>query len=70
LGAAEVPNGLVRTVLETLHDAGASALTGVAPSVPGRLRFAPPGLGEHTELIRRKGWGAFKIVTPLPGSGV
>jgi crotonobetainyl-CoA:carnitine CoA-transferase CaiB-like acyl-CoA transferase len=67
---AEVPSGLVRTVLETLHDAGASALTGVGPSVPGRVRFAPPGLGEHTELIRQRGWGAFKNVTPLRGSGV
>lgn len=72
LREAEVPSGLVTTVLEALRGTDASAVTGVAPSVPGRVRFAPPGLGEHTELIRRNGWGAFKNVTPVepnPGSG-
>ena len=65
LREAEVPSGLVNTVLEGLRDSAASAVTGVAPSVPGRVRFAPPGLGEHTEVIRRHGWGVFEIVTPV-----
>jgi len=65
LAKAGVPSGVVRTVLEALADAGASPLTGVAPSVPGQVRFPPPGLGEHTEIIRRFGWGAFKNVTPM-----
>lgn len=63
LRAAEVPSGVVRTVLEVVRDAGASALNGVAPSVPGHIRFSPPGLGEHTGLIRRHGWGVFGLVT-------
>jgi crotonobetainyl-CoA:carnitine CoA-transferase CaiB-like acyl-CoA transferase len=65
LAEAEVPSGVVNTVLEALLGTAASAVTGVAPSVPGRVRFAPPGLGEHSELIRRNGWGAFKNVTPI-----
>ena len=65
LARAGVPSGVVRTVLEALRDAGASPLTGVAPSVPGFVRFAPPTLGEHSDMIRQHGWGVFKIVTPL-----
>lgn len=63
LRAAGVPCGLVRTVLEALADGAASPVTGVAPSVPGRVRLEPPGLGEHSELVRRHGWGAFGFVT-------
>ena len=65
LARAGVPNGVVRTVLEALRDAGASPLTGVAPSVPGHVRFPPPTLGEHSDMIRRHAWGVFKNVTPL-----
>src|SRR5262249_39380204 len=65
LAHSGVPSGVVRTVLEALRDGGASPLTGVAPSVPGHVRFAPPVLGEHTDMIRRHAWGVFKIVTPL-----
>jgi crotonobetainyl-CoA:carnitine CoA-transferase CaiB-like acyl-CoA transferase len=60
LSRASVPNGLVQTVLEALRDTGASALTGVAPSVPGSIRFEPPRLDEHGSQIRAEGWGAFR----------
>ncbi|HUF28609.1 MAG TPA: CoA transferase [Gemmatimonadaceae bacterium] len=56
---AGVPAGRVRTVLEALADVDASPLTGVAPSVGGRVRFPPPRLDEHGETIRSQGWGAF-----------
>ena len=52
-----VPCGLVRTVLEALEETDASALTGVPPSVPGRVRRPPPRLDEHGDEIRRDGWG-------------
>jgi len=60
LTRAGVPNGLVQTVLEALRDSGASPITGVPPSVPGAIRFEPPGLDEHGSLIRSEGWGAFR----------
>ena len=59
LDAAGVPNGVVRSVLEVLEGSNASALTGMPPSVPGMVRRPPPTLGEHTEMIRTLGWGAF-----------
>jgi len=59
LTAAEVPCGLVRTVKEALADLDASALTGIGPSIPGRVRFPPPRLDEQGAVIRAKGWGAF-----------
>jgi crotonobetainyl-CoA:carnitine CoA-transferase CaiB-like acyl-CoA transferase len=59
LDRAGVPCGVVRGVLEALGDVPASALTGVAPSTPGSIRFPPPRLDEHGEEIRAKGWGAF-----------
>ncbi len=59
LDAAGVPNGVVQGVLEALRDSGASAETGMPSSVGGGVRFRPPALGEHDELIRRYGWGAF-----------
>ena len=59
LDAAGVPNGLVQSVLETLRDTNASAVTGMPSSVGGTVRFAPPGLDEHGARIRELGWGAF-----------
>lgn len=59
LDRAGVPCGTVRTVLEALRDAGGSALTGVAPSVPGSVRYPPPLLDEHGAEIRAGGWAVF-----------
>jgi crotonobetainyl-CoA:carnitine CoA-transferase CaiB-like acyl-CoA transferase len=60
LDAAGVPCGVVRGVLEALGSAAASALSGIAPSVPpGRVRRPPPLLDEHGDRIRALGWGAF-----------
>ena len=59
LDRAGVPAGRVKSVLETLAEVEASALTGVAPSVPGSVRLPPPTLDEHGALVRRAGWGAF-----------
>jgi crotonobetainyl-CoA:carnitine CoA-transferase CaiB-like acyl-CoA transferase len=59
LDAAGVPNGLVKSVLETLREEPASALSGVAPSVPGSVRLPPPRLDEHGADIRRHGWKLF-----------
>src|SRR2546423_130579 len=60
LQSAGVPCGLVRTVEEALSVADASPLTGVAPSVPGAVRFPPPMLDEHGNSIRTLGWRAFQ----------
>ena len=68
LDAAGVPCGVVRSVLEVLESTGGSAITGMAPSVPGSIRRRPPRLGEHTELIRRTGWKAF--LSETPGTGI
>lgn len=54
-----VPCGVVKSVLETLSEVNASALTGVAPSVPGTVRLPPPLLDEHGEEIRRMRWESF-----------
>ena len=62
LDAAGVPNGVVKSVLETLREEPASPLTGVAPSVPGSVRLPPPKLDEHGALVRERGWGAFKTL--------
>lgn len=59
LDAVGVPTGVVRNVLEVLEESGASPLTGMLPSVPGDVRRPPPMLGEHTALVRARGWGAF-----------
>ena len=56
LEGAGVPCGIVKSVLETLRESGASAATGVAPSVPGSVRLPPPKLDEHGDAIRRHGW--------------
>ncbi len=60
LDGAGVPNGVVRSVLEVLESTEASALTGMPPSVPGSIRRPAPLLGEHTALVRSKGWAAFE----------
>jgi crotonobetainyl-CoA:carnitine CoA-transferase CaiB-like acyl-CoA transferase len=59
LDAAGVPCGVVRTVPEALAQSGASALSGLPPSVEGSARRAPPRLGEHSRAIRDRGWDAF-----------
>ncbi len=59
LDAAGVPCGVVRSVLESLRDIECSATTGVAPSVPGRVRLPPPKLDEHGAEIRARGWASF-----------
>jgi crotonobetainyl-CoA:carnitine CoA-transferase CaiB-like acyl-CoA transferase len=64
LDAAGVPNGVVRSVLESVRETTGSALTGMPSSVGGAVRFAPPRLDEHGAIIRRRGWGAF---AGLPG---
>jgi len=62
LDAAGVPNGRVQSVLETLRDTNASALTGVPSSVGGSVRFVPPRLDEHGARIRELGWGVFETI--------
>ena len=59
LDDAGVPCGVVKTVLETLADTSASAITGVPPSIPGSVRLPPPALDEHGDQIRSRGWAAF-----------
>ena len=66
LAAAAVPCGVVRSVDEVLASVNASALTGMPPSVPGSVRRPPPRLGEHTALVRERGWGAFEVVPIEP----
>jgi crotonobetainyl-CoA:carnitine CoA-transferase CaiB-like acyl-CoA transferase len=59
LDDAGVPTGVVQSVLEALRDANASPVTGMASSVGGVVRFEPPALDEHGDLVREKGWGVF-----------
>ena len=61
LDAVQVPNGVVRSVPEVLATIDASASTGMPPSVPGTVRRVPPRLGEHTALVRERGWRAFGV---------
>ena len=61
LDEAGVPCGVVRTVLEVLAEADASALTGMPPSVPGAVHRPPPRLGEHSALVRARRWEAFRV---------
>jgi crotonobetainyl-CoA:carnitine CoA-transferase CaiB-like acyl-CoA transferase len=65
LDAGGVPCGVVRSVREALTDVPQSPLTGIAPSVPGSIRFPPPKLDEHGALIRRHGWNAFTHLDAL-----
>jgi crotonobetainyl-CoA:carnitine CoA-transferase CaiB-like acyl-CoA transferase len=60
LDRAGVPCGIVNTVLEALQNVDASPLTGIAPSVPGSVRLAPPLLDEHSKQIRARGWSCFE----------
>lgn len=69
LEAAGVPNAVVHSVLEALRGSGSSAVTGVTPSVPGAVRFPPPGLDEHGALIRSAGWKSF-LQIPVPTESV
>lgn len=62
LEAAGVPSGIVRTVPEALAELPASARDGLPPSIPGSIRLSPPLLGEHSSLVREKGWRAFAAV--------
>ena len=59
LERAGVPSGRVKSVLEVLSELDASPLTGLPPSTPGTVRFAPPRLDEDGASIRKRGWGAF-----------
>ena len=68
LDESGVPNGLVKSVLETLREEPASALTGVAPSVPGTVRLPPPRLDEHGDLVRARGWNAFESAKGAEGA--
>jgi crotonobetainyl-CoA:carnitine CoA-transferase CaiB-like acyl-CoA transferase len=65
LDRAKVPAGLVRGVLEALEDVAHSALTGVAPATPGSVRYPPPTLDEHGELVRKFRWSVFEHVPIL-----
>jgi crotonobetainyl-CoA:carnitine CoA-transferase CaiB-like acyl-CoA transferase len=60
LDSAQVPNGIVKTVLEALAETAGSATAGMPSSVGGKVRFPPPKLDEHGVTIRRTGWGAFE----------
>jgi crotonobetainyl-CoA:carnitine CoA-transferase CaiB-like acyl-CoA transferase len=60
LQSVGVPCGLVRSVAEALAFVGGSPLTGVPPSVPGKVRLPPPKLDEHGRSIRDMGWRAFQ----------
>lgn len=61
LEAEGVPCGMVKTVEEAIADARmASPLTGMPPSAGGKVRFPPPTLDQHGDLIRSAGWGAFR----------
>lgn len=59
LDAVGVPNGIVYSVLEALAQTNGSAVTGMPSSVGGTVRFAPPAVDEHGEIVRRLGWDAF-----------
>jgi crotonobetainyl-CoA:carnitine CoA-transferase CaiB-like acyl-CoA transferase len=61
LDNAGVPCGVVKTILESLAEVDASALTGIAPSVPGSVRMPPPRLNEHGDEVREHGWEVFSI---------
>ncbi len=59
LAEAGVPSGVVRSVPEVLASVDGSALTGMPPAMPGSVRRPPPRLGEHSALVRERGWDAF-----------
>lgn len=57
---AGVPCGVVKTVLEAIRETSASAVFGMPSSVGGTVRFPPPLLDQHGDVIRRVGWEAFR----------
>jgi glutaryl-CoA transferase len=59
LTAADVPVGVVRSVLDVVREAGGSPAMGMPSSVGGIVRFPPPALDEHGPLVRAHGWTAF-----------
>jgi crotonobetainyl-CoA:carnitine CoA-transferase CaiB-like acyl-CoA transferase len=65
LSAAGVPTGMVRSVREALADVEASAEWGVAPATGGEVRYAPPVMDAHGELVRKFHWSAFDHVPIL-----
>ncbi|HTE44370.1 MAG TPA: CoA transferase [Gemmatimonadaceae bacterium] len=67
LDAAGVPNGVVLSVLEALRETNGSALTGMPSSVGGTVRFPPPGIDEHGDIVRRDGWDAFRALEKPAG---
>ena len=70
LKAARVPCGVVRSVAEALEDAHASPVTGVPSAVGGVVRYPPPLLNEHGELINLHRWSAFDHVSRLASHDV
>lgn len=62
LDAVGVPNGVVLSVLEVLRQTNGSALTGMPSSVGGKVRFPPPKLDEHGNVIRLTGWRVFETM--------
>lgn len=54
---ANVPCGVVHSVLEALARVSTSPLTGVAPAAPATVRGPPPALDEHGDDVRAVGWG-------------
>ncbi len=62
LDAAGVPCGWVKTIAESLAEAGTgSATMGMPPSAGGSARLSPPTLDQHGAVIRTHGWGAFAV---------
>lgn len=61
LSKAGVPAGVVKTVGEVVSEVEASPSTGMPSSVGGGVRFRPPKLGEHTSVIRHRGWSVFDL---------
>ncbi len=59
LQSARVPCGLVRSVREALVDIPASPERGMPPATNGTIRYAPPHLNEHGEIIRKYHWSVF-----------
>lgn len=66
LDASGVPCGIVRGIPEVLETAGGSPEWGMPPSVPGSVRRPPPTLGEHSDIVRERGWDAFGAVPRVP----
>jgi crotonobetainyl-CoA:carnitine CoA-transferase CaiB-like acyl-CoA transferase len=62
LDAAGVPNGVVLSVLEAVRQTSGSAVTGMPSSIGGVVRFPPPGIDEHGNVIRGAGWRVFEMM--------